>query len=259
VLVPTPFYHLSLAEEILTYPALPVGMRLFLSEHRSEFLFGNTAPDVQVVSGQPRAATHFFDLPLQPNEQPAWEKFLAANLSLSDPGKLAGAQAAFVAGYLCHLQADIYWIRQIFIPIFGRSSRWDSFPKRLYLHNVLRAYLDRKILPELAGGACISSVLPDGWLPFVQDAHLISWRDFLTSQLHPGARIQTVEVFAARQGISPEAYYALLSSEERLDEEIFSHLPRQALEDYRQEIVQENLSLLRKYTFGWPAISGGLE
>lgn len=225
-------------------------MRLLLSEHRSEFLFGNTAPDVQVVSGQPRAATHFFDLPLQPNEQPAWEKFLAANLSLSDPSKLAGAQAAFVAGYLCHLQADIYWIRQIFIPVFGRGSRWDSFPKRLYLHNVLRAYLDRKILPELASGACISSVLPDGWLPFVQDAHLISWRDFLTSQLHPGARIQTVEVFAARQGISPEAYYALLNSEGRLDEEIFSHLPRQALEDYRQEIVQENLSLLRKYSFG---------
>ena len=225
-------------------------MRLFLSEHRSEFLFGNTAPDVQVVSGQPRASTHFFDLPLQPDERPAWGKFLASNPRLANPGELPAAQAAFVAGYLCHLQADIFWIKEIFIPVFGRRSQWESFPKRLYLHNVLRTYLDRKILPELSNGAGISGVNPDRWLPFVQDIHLISWRDFLTSQLHPGARIQTVEVFAARQGISPDAYYALLSSEERLDEEIFTHLPRQALDDYRQEIIRENLSLLGYYSIG---------
>ena len=248
--MPTPFYHLSLAEEILAHPELPAGMRLFLSEHRSEFLFGNTAPDVQVVSGQPRASTHFFDLPLQPDERPAWEKFLASNPRLANLGELPAAQAAFVAGYLCHLQADIFWIKEIFIPVFGRRSQWESFPKRLYLHNVLRAYLDRKILPELSNGAGISGVNPDRWLPFVQDIHLISWRDFLTSQLHPGARIQTVEVFAARQGISPDAYYALLCSEERLDEEIFTHLPRQALDDYRQEIIRENLSLLGYYSIG---------
>ena len=248
--MPTPFYHLSLAEEILAHPALSAGTHLFLSEHHHEFLFGNTAPDVQVVSGQPRASTHFFDLPLQPDERPAWEKFLAAHPCLADPSKLPEAQAAFVAGYLCHLQADIFWIREIFLPVFGRRSQWASFPKRLYLHNVLRAYLDRKILPELTSGAKISVVLPDSWLPFVQDVHLRSWRDFLTSQLHPGARVQTVEVFAARQGISPEAYYALLSSEESLDEEIFTHLPRQALEDYRTEIVRENISLLRNYSIG---------
>jgi hypothetical protein len=230
-------------------------MRLNLTEHRSEFLFGNTAPDVQVISGQTRAATHFFDLPLQADEQPAWEKFLVINPHLADPGRLPAAQAAFIAGYLCHLQADIHWIREIFIPVFGRRSQWETFPRRLYLHNVLRAYLDRKILPEI-DGTVISSVLPDGWLPFVQDVYLVSWRDFLTSQLLPGARIQTVEVFAARQGISPEAYYALLDSEELLDEQIFTHLPRQALETYRREIVEKNLLLLRQYSFGEPAISG---
>jgi hypothetical protein len=248
--VPTPFYHISLAEEILAHPALPVETRLFLSEHRREFLFGNTAPDVQVVSGQPRTSTHFFDLPLQPDEQPGWEKLLAENACLANPGDLPAAQAAFVAGYLCHLQADIFWIREIFLPVFGRRSQWDTFSRRLYLHNVLRAYLDRQILPRLTCGAQIAAVLPNSWLPFVQDNHLVSWRDFLTSQLQPGARIQTVEVFAARQGISPEEYYALLSSEERLDEEIFNHLPRKALEDYRQEIVRQNISLLRDYAAG---------
>jgi hypothetical protein len=248
--VPTPFYHISLAETILAHPALPVETRLLLSDHHSEFLFGNTAPDVQVVSGQPRVSTHFFDLPLQPDEQPAWEKLLAENTRLADPGNLSAAQAAFVAGYLCHLQADIFWIREIFLPVFGRRSQWDTFSRRLYLHNVLRAYLDRQILPELTCGALIAGVFPNRWLPFVEDVHLVSWRDYLTSQLQPGARIQTVEVFAARQGISPEEYYALLGSEERLDEEIFTHLPRQTLEDYRQEIVRQTISLLKNYVAG---------
>jgi len=248
--VPTPFYHLSLAEELLTHPALPDGTRSFLSRHRSEFLFGNTAPDVQVVSGQPRVVTHFFGLPLQIDERPAWEKFLVANPSLSDSGQIPAAQAAFVAGYLCHLQADFFWVREIFIPVFGRRSQWESFPRRLYLHNVLRAYLDRQIIPGLTSGASagITGVVPNNWLPFVQDLYLVAWRDFLTGQLHSGAKIQTVEVFAARQGISPESYYALLDSETRLDEEIFAHLPRQVLADYRQEIILENLSLLKTYS-----------
>ena len=254
--MPTPFYHISLAEELLAHPALAAETRLFLSEQRSEFLFGNTAPDVQVVSGQPRVSTHFFDLPLQPNGQPAWEKFLIANARLAYPGELPAGQAAFVAGYLCHLQADILWIREIFLPVFGRRSQWDTFARRLYLHNVLRAYLDRQIAPELTCGVQISGVFPRRWLPFVQDVHLVAWRDYLSSQLRTGARIQTVEVFAARQGISPEEYYALLNSEERLDEEIFTHLPRQALADYRREIVRQNISLLREYGAGRGAISG---
>jgi hypothetical protein len=254
--VPTPFYHISLAEELLAHPALAAETRLFLAKQRSEFLFGNTAPDVQVVSGQPRVSTHFFDLPLQPDEQPAWEKFLIANARLAYPGELPAGQAAFVAGYLCHLQADIFWIKEIFLPVFGRRCRWDTFSRLLYLHNVLRAYLDRQIVPEMTCGAQISGVYPRRWLPFVQDAHLVAWRDYLSGQLCTGSKIQTVEVFAARQGISPEEYYSLLNSEERLDEEIFTHLPRQALEDYRREIVRQNISLLNEYGAGRGEISG---
>ena len=59
------------------------------------------------------------------------------------------AQAAFLAGYICHLQADWLWVNQIFEPIFGHSCTWGDHPQRLYIHNVLRAYLDRLILAEL--------------------------------------------------------------------------------------------------------------
>ena len=250
-LVPTPFYHLSIGEELLRHPALPAEARSFLVAWRGEFLFGNTAADVQVVSGQPREATHFFDLPIRPGLPPPWQALLSQHPRLADPAGLPPAQAAFLAGYLCHLQADYLWVREIFAPVFGPHCAWGSFGQRLYLHNVLRSYLDRRVLPELAGKhAYLSQVEPQAWLPFTTDRHLRAWRDLLFPQLQPGANVQTVEVFARRQGISAQDYYALLDSEERMRREVFVRLPPEQVESYRQGLVDKNLQLLSDYLTG---------
>jgi hypothetical protein len=228
-LMPTPFYHLSLAEDLLKYPALREEVRHFLLDSICIFLFGNTAPDVQVVSGQPRLATHFFDLPIQENAALAWELMTSEYPSLAQAERLSKQQAAFVAGYLCHLQADWMWVKDIFSPVFGPRCSWGSFSERLYLHNVLRAYLDVRILPELRSGmdSCLQQAEPNGWLPFVDDRHLIEWRNKLFPQLQPGAATQTVEVFSTRGGISAPEFSALLESEERMQQEVFGHLSLQ--------------------------------
>ncbi|MFQ5410084.1 MAG: hypothetical protein ACE5FI_16875, partial [Anaerolineales bacterium] len=62
--MPTPFYHLALAEALLADDKLPTDTRQLLAAQRPAFLFGHTAPDVQTVSGQLREATHFFSIPL---------------------------------------------------------------------------------------------------------------------------------------------------------------------------------------------------
>jgi hypothetical protein len=249
LVVPTPFYHLSVAEDLLQRPDLPSGVREFLNHHRPEFLFGNTAPDVQTISGQPRPVTHFFDLPILPGASTAWEAILAAHPLLAEPGLLNEGQAAFLAGYLCHLQADWIWVLDIFVPVFGPWSTWQTLKQRLYLHNVLRAYLDRQILDGLQSqiDGELEAVRPFHWLPFVEDSHLVEWRTLLARQLHPGAVTQTVEVFAARQGIDPQKFYRLLESEDRLEREIFSKLPRQELDLYRQRLIEENVRLLSQY------------
>ena len=247
--VPTPFYHLKIGSELLGYPDLSDSVRSFLEQNRAAFLFGNTAPDVQVLSGQPREETHFFDLPIRAGDLPPWDRFLMANPSLASSDVLPAEQGAFLAGYLCHLQADWLWVEQIFAPVFGPVSGWASFEHRLYLHNVLRSYLDQDILrslpPDMAGH--LGAAAPMGWLPFVHDMHLYAWRDRLAQQLQPGAAVQTVEVFAARQGISPQAYYRILTSDEKMDAEVFSHLPRENLVLYRQRLIEENVRLLKGY------------
>jgi hypothetical protein len=250
--VPTPFYHLQVAEDLLRHPALADHIRQILTSQRCIFLFGNTAPDVQVVSHQSREDTHFFSLPFVQDALPAWEVFLISYPSLSNPRQLPPKQAAFLSGYLCHLQADWLWVKDIFDPIFGPSSNWNTFWHRLYIHNVLRTYLDFPVFKGLtkSAGFCLEAVLPERWLPFVEDRYLIEWRNEVFEQLLPGAAAHTVEVFAERQGIPPKEYYRLLNNEGAMEAEVFSHISRQVLDDYRKNLLAENLHLLEMYYNG---------
>ncbi len=228
---------------------MPEPVNQLLRTYRGEFMFGSTAPDVQVVSGQTREATHFFDLPIQIGDQPAWDCFLTAYPDLVATTGLPASRIAFLSGYLCHLQADWLWVKGIFAPAFGPHCAWGTFRQGLYYHNVLRAYLDLQILPGLPKdvGTCLGRVLADDWLPFVEDHHLIEWRDLLSHQLVPGAAIQTVEVFSSRQGISAPEYYALLASEERMQNEVFEHLSLELVEHYNKQVLQANVRLLSDY------------
>jgi hypothetical protein len=50
--VPTPFYHLSIASEIAKHQQLNPGIMGLIQENFGAFNLGNTAPDVQALSGQ---------------------------------------------------------------------------------------------------------------------------------------------------------------------------------------------------------------
>lgn len=247
--MPTPFYHLSVANELLEHADLPAELGALIKKERPAFLFGNTAPDVQTISKQARRDTHFFDIPLDRDAPPPWLKLLQQHAELSVPEMLPDARAAFIIGYLCHLQADWLWVKDIFLPVFGKRAGWETLSRRLYLHNVLRSYLDQEIVPSVANGTATSlaQAQPANWLPFVQDPYLCSWRDFISEQLQPGAKVRTVEVFAARQGVSPDDYYQLLTSTERMELEVFSHLPLEVLEKYRYSLIENNLLLMHTY------------
>lgn len=174
---------------------------------------------------------------------------LRENPGLNRPADLSPANAAFIAGYLCHLQADWIWVLDIFQPGFGPDQTWETFTKRLYLHNVLRSYLDVKVLENLPSdvAAQLRLTQPDQWLPFVQDKLLINWRDFLWTQLQPGESTKTVEVFASRQGVDPEEFHSLLRSEEQMEVNIFKHITPQQLDIYRMRLIDQNVDLLEDY------------
>jgi hypothetical protein len=243
--MPTPFTHLAVAAELLADASLPSSV---LPE-RPAFLLGNIAPDVQVLSHQPREATHFFPVPLN-GALPAEQTLFARYPALQPLGAQPPAQAAFLAGYLAHLVFDQLWIERIFEPVFGPEQTWgENFHERLYLHNVLRAHWDGLDLVRLqpSAAAALSAAQPRGWLPFVDDRYLAEWRDLVAEQLGEAGAPRTVEVFAQRMGTDPQAFAALLASPDELDRRLFSRLSARALDEYRVEALTRSLAVIRRF------------
>ena len=100
-------------------------------------------------------------------------------------------------------------------------------------------------------GFVLLKAAPNKWLPFAADKDLYIWRNVLADQFFPGSYPKTVEVFATRQKMPPENYYKLLNSEKRMDEVIFTCIPRQRLAAFQTLLVSANLRLL-SYWFSSP-------
>lgn len=248
--MPTPFNHLRIARDLL--PLLPDGLQADLAAEWPAFLFGNIAPDVQTVSGQAREATHFFPVPLG-EAPPATTILFARYPALAEADQLPRGQAAFLAGYLAHLEFDQQWLREVFEPVFGPEQTWGTFYERLYLHNALRSYWDFSDLAQLTPetGAALIAAEPRGWLPFVPDADLVRWRNLVAEQLHTGSgAARTVEVFAERLRADPEALALLIRSPDEMERRVFARVSLEAIERYRAETLQRCALLLPAYWAG---------
>lgn len=248
--MPTPVTHLIQAEEILRGGVLPPDARDLLTRQRGPFLLGNTAPDVQTVSRQGRDETHYYTLP-RTTDQPAYETLFAAHPHLARAQALPPAQAAFVAGYVAHLLLDEIWLELVFLRYFVGKG-WAPRNERLFVHNVLRTWMDRRDQQRLNGSvvAALRETKPQGWLPFVSDGDLGAWRDWLVEQLSPGQVVQTAEVFAERMGVSAADVEAVLESPRQMEERVFRHVPRDALEFFRETGTARSATLIAEYLAG---------
>jgi len=224
--------HLALATDVLKGSDLSTAARRLLAAQRGPFLLGNTAPDVQTVSGQARLETHFYTLP-PASDTPAQDVLFATYPELAQAAQLRAAHAAFIAGYIAHLTLDELWLRQVFLPFYREGSL--SWPERAFQHNLLRTWMDRQDLARINGSAraALQQAEPRGWLPFVNDRDLTAWRDWLVEQLRPGQHIQTAEVFARRMGVTTDEMEAVLVSPAQMTERVLKHLPEGILEEFR--------------------------
>jgi hypothetical protein len=259
--MPTPIMHLAVAEETLHGDVLPVAIRRLLIQQRGPFLLGHTAADVQTVSGQARRETHFYSIP-RTNERPAYEVLFATHPRLARAERLPPAQAAFVAGYIAHLLLDELWLERIFQRYFIGQT-WGTRGERLFLHNVLRTWMDRQDQQRLNGTmvTALRQVDPQDWLRFVSDEHLRAWRDWLVGQFEPGHSVQTAEVFAQRMGVSVAEVEAVLTSPQQMETRIFRHVPRAALQSFHDTGYAQSVGLitwyLRRTGTPWETGEGG--
>jgi hypothetical protein len=250
--LPTPVEHLRVAEQILTLVHLPDPVRRWLGEDarvRGAYFFGHIAPDVQVVSRQPRETTHFFSIP--PGQHPGYVRMLDIYPWMAQPDQLSAVQSAFLLGYRSHLLLDEFWVREIFWPIFGREQRWGDWRERLLLHNVLRAWLDRRDLPHLpdAISGTLRRAEPQRWLPFATDANLRRWRDLVADQFGSDTHIRTVEIFSQRARI-PDTEFQRLLEPDVMDKRVFSRVALARIDRFQQEALSRIADLTVSYLNG---------
>lgn len=249
--MPTPFTHLHIAEQIRATVAAtePEGaLHRRLRAHWPAFYLGNVAPDVQTVSGAPRAATHFYQLPPDPDND-AVSRLWSQYPSLGDGAALPSAQGLFVAAYCAHLMLDLIWFRQVLLPYFAHAEGLGEFEERRLLHHTLLTYLDRqarRALPETAAET-LAAARPQGWLPFVSDADLVAWQEMLVAQLQPGALSQTVQIYAKRMEMTPASFADRLADEEWLAQNLFARIPVEQVERRLETAVGQSIRLVIDY------------
>ncbi len=248
--MPTPFQHLTYAWAMLQDPALPEAVRAY----PGAFALGHTAGDVQSVSGQPRHETHFYTFP--PTGHPrAAEAMLERYPSLRDPARLEPEQAAFIAGYLAHLAWDEVWAWKVYIPCYIESGSWASRLERAMHHNALRVRLDRAAAAHLRAWpdliALLEQLNPRHWLPFIEDAMLERWRDWLVEQLRTPEAVETVQVFAARMGIPPATLEAAIVLQEQGQDAHIARCVLPALACYEQQAFTDGMIHVQRYMTGW--------
>jgi hypothetical protein len=200
---------------------LPAGCVARLRAHLGAYYLGNTAGDVQTVTGQPRIETHHYRLKhLRDAAFDAVAAMLTAYPQLADPYALDPAHAAFLSGYWLHLIWDEVWAREVFMPLYYDAPRWPDWQTRVLHHNALRVILDQRAQAALRDRPEIVTQMrearPTGWLPFAPDAALRRWRDWLTAQLADPEEVETQRVFAARMEVS-EAQFAQVVDAVRTD------------------------------------------
>jgi hypothetical protein len=70
-------------------------------------------------------------------------------------------------------------------------------------------------------------------------------------QLEPGQSAQTAEVFARRMGISAAEVQAVLESPEQMEQRVFSHIPRAALQTFHDAGYEQSVALIGRYLVDW--------
>ena len=224
--MPTPFTHLKAAQDLLADPALLTDAHNFLQRECSAFLLGNIAADARISSGLKRDDTHFYRYD-QPMHNHPWRVMLEGYPTLKQPH--SDTHRAFLAGYVAHLSMDEIWTLHMLRPRFV-EPRWADDKFRFFMLHILLVYADERDYAQLEAwqSAALGDAQAEDWLPFMPDADLHHWRDFIQQQLV--GESETLQVFGQRTGKSEAEFRAILDSRQRLQDNLWDNVPRAALE-----------------------------
>jgi hypothetical protein len=242
----------------LEQPALRAALPWLAQENaRGAFFLGIISPDVRAVSGQAREVTHFYDIPPRVST-PAHEAMLNAWPELRQAPTQGRDRATFVAGYMSHLIMDETWLETIVMPgLFIDGQGWGTKHPHWRVYSLLMTYLEYQAEARLKVAAAevgtmqqITAASPAGWLPFVEDRHLVMWRDHVVEMIVGDGARRTSHAFARSLGLSEDEIEAIVTSEERMAGEIHPVISRELLQHFGTETELRTREMILGYLAG---------
>lgn len=243
--MPTPFTHLEIAQRLLADETIPHPVRCALRDECPAFLLGSIAADARTEGGLRREDTHFYHYEQGISDHP-WRVMFQQHPTLQPPH--SAAQRAFLAGYVAHLSVDEIWSLNMLGPHFA-GREWAPRPTRFLMLHILLIHMDERDLHSLLPWQCstLAQAAPDEWLPFMSDAILRDWRDFIGQQIAAEGASQTLAVFGSRINRTPEELRAILDSPEQMQHDLWQHITPELLTQVEAQMYNHACEQLRRY------------
>jgi hypothetical protein len=249
--MPTPFTHLEIAQRLLK-DDLPSQADDLLNSECSAFLLGSIAADARVEAGVSRETTHFYAYD-QPIVEHPWRVMMRLYPQLEDAR--SEAQRAFLAGYIAHLSVDEYWTLNLVRPYFVKRD-WGEFTPafRFLMLHIILSYMDERDLSLLQSWqyTTLCNAQPDEWLPFMNDATLTGWRNYIGDQIKPDGVSQTLHLFGTRISKSQEELRAILDSPDEMQRGLWANVPQDDLARVEAEMYAFAREQMVKYLSEYP-------
>ncbi|QPC82993.1 zinc dependent phospholipase C family protein [Phototrophicus methaneseepsis] len=244
--MPTPFSHLWIAHQLLHDEALPPDVQAVIHADIPAFLLGGIVADAKPTPDSDREVTHFYRYD-RPMPDHAWREMIRQHPSLAHP--TGPTHRAFLAGYIAHLATDEYWSKFMLGPHFANGSWGEDIRWRFYVLHLLLTTMDerdQKRLPE-EDAIRLAQAEPDHWLPFMDDAVIVDWRDYIAKQLTQENASDTIAIFSARIHRDPDEMRRLLDDPQQMQDMLWDHITPQLLNDLEAQLYSFSVEQMMCY------------
>ena len=209
-------------------------------ESQAAYLLGSTLPDAHLLFPLRREETHFMDLACLPEEEEMERQSLKAFGPLDRQGQF------LAAGYLCHLETDMVWIKDIYQPCFGPSSPLGADPLAAVKDRALQYELDRRERENRAGMALVRHLLgrlmPLPAPSFLGGGSLAPWQQFILQATLRESDWGRFSLYAQnyllpRGKIGPQGLEAFLQSLPAAVGELVAYVGEERLKAFRKRAI----------------------
>lgn len=242
--------HMTVARDVADKLQHPL-----LNADRGSYYMGSAGPDMHVLTGRKRHASHFFHLDTF-EEQDSVEAFFSANTEIRALSSLEPSTVGFVSGYLTHLLMDELWITDIYRPHFGPASPLGGDSHANILDRVLQYDMDiarrrdRKTMDEIREALFASTL--DVRLEFVGGEELPRWREIAADMLTRTPDWDRFRYLAGRflkdaEIDTEEKLKAFLETVPQLLDEARSHVGAGRIDAFLEKVKELSLPMLERY------------